>query len=145
MPTPLKKLRSLQPAVRVAPASRRSVRLVEGAARTRAAAARGWAMELGRKVKRVDLRKVTSRYIGETEKNLATLFDQAEAKNWVLFFDEADALFGRRTEVQSSHDRYANVEVSYLLGRVERSAVPVVIGTKLRDGLDEATLRRLRL
>jgi SpoVK/Ycf46/Vps4 family AAA+-type ATPase len=62
---------------------------------------------------------VVSKYIGETEKNLANVFDQAQHKNWVLFFDEADALFGTRTQTSSSHDRYANQEISYLLQRVE--------------------------
>ncbi|MFC1879734.1 ATP-binding protein [Chloroflexota bacterium] len=67
----------------------------------------------GRKVFRIDLSTVVSKYIGETEKNLAGLFDKARSKNWILFFDEADALFGKRTNVKDAHDRYANQEVSY--------------------------------
>ncbi len=73
----------------------------------------------GRPVFRIDLSAVVSKYIGETEKNLATLFDRAARHDWILFFDEADALFGKRTQVKDSHDRYANQEVSYLLQRVE--------------------------
>jgi len=73
----------------------------------------------GLDVYRIDLSLVVSKYIGETEKNLSTVFDQAERNDWILFFDEADALFGKRTQVSSSHDRYANQEVAYLLQRVE--------------------------
>src|SRR5262249_46521096 len=73
----------------------------------------------GREVYRIDLSMVVSKYIGETEKNLSGVFDQAEHKHWILFFGEADALFGRRTQTTSSNDRYANQEVSYLLQRME--------------------------
>src|SRR6185436_18277436 len=73
----------------------------------------------GRPVFRIDLSRVVSKYIGETEKNLASLFDKAEHKDWILFFDEADALFGKRTEIRDAHDKYANQEVSYLLQRIE--------------------------
>lgn len=84
-----------------------------------AAAAQAVAHDMGRQLYRVDLNAVTSKYIGETEKNLKALFDQADSKQWVLYFDEADALFGKRSEVKDSHDRYANIEVSYLLQRLE--------------------------
>lgn len=68
---------------------------------------------------RIDLSRVVSKYIGETEKNLSRLFDKAEDKSWVLFFDEADALFGKRTDIRDAHDKYANQEVAYLLQRIE--------------------------
>src|SRR5690606_8317954 len=78
-----------------------------------------WGEYTGRDVYRSDLSMVVSKYIGETEKNLENLFAKAETKNWILFFDEADALFGKRTSVRDAHDKYANQEVSYLLQRVE--------------------------
>ena len=82
----------------------------------------------GRDVYKIDLSTVVSKYIGETEKNLGKLFDQAEHKNWILFFDEADALFGKRTDVSDAHDRYANQEVSYLLQRIEDFNGVVILG-----------------
>ena len=97
-----------------------------------------------RDVYRVDLSMVVSKYIGETEKNLAKLFDKAEHKNWVLFFDEADSLFGKRTGVQNSHDRYANQEVSYLLQRVEDYDGLVILASNYKDNIDEAFLRRFQ-
>lgn len=93
---------------------------------------------------RVDLSKVVSKYIGETEKNLARLFDQAQNKNWILFFDEADSLFGRRVDSQSSNDRAANQQVSYLLQRIEDYAGLVILATNLRSHLDEAFARRFQ-
>jgi AAA+ superfamily predicted ATPase len=93
---------------------------------------------------RVDLSAVVSKYVGETEKNLAVAFDEAERASAVLLFDEADALFGKRTEVRDSHDRYANLEVSYLLQRVETFTGLVILATNRRAALDEAFLRRLR-
>ena len=93
---------------------------------------------------RVDLSAVVSKYIGETEKNLATAFDEAERAGAVLLFDEADSLFGRRTEVRDSHDRYANLEVNYLLQRVERFTGLVILATNRQAALDEAFMRRLR-
>ena len=84
-----------------------------------AAAAQAVAQDMGRQLHRVDLNAVVSKYIGETEKNLNALFEQADSNQWVLFFDEADALFGKRSEVKDSHDKYANIEVSYLLQRME--------------------------
>ncbi|RVT49019.1 ATP-binding protein [Rubrivivax albus] len=96
----------------------------------------------GREVHRVDLSLVVSKYIGETEKNLGRLFDAAERDGWILFFDEADALFGKRTGVADAHDRYANQEVSYLLQRIEAHAGVVVLASNLKHHIDDAFLRR---
>ncbi|EKD59333.1 MAG: hypothetical protein ACD_55C00066G0003, partial [uncultured bacterium] len=98
----------------------------------------------GRDVYRIDLSRVVSKYIGETEKNLSALFDKAEYKEWILFFDEADALFGKRTDVRDSHDRYANQEVSYLLQRLEGYHGLVILATNKRSNLDEAFVRRFQ-
>jgi hypothetical protein len=98
----------------------------------------------GREVWRVDLSRLVSKYIGETEKNLGRLFDVAETRGWILFFDEADALFGKRTGVSDAHDRYANQEVSYLLQRVEAYAGVVILASNLRHHIDEAFLRRFQ-
>ncbi|MCY1360743.1 ATP-dependent zinc metalloprotease FtsH [compost metagenome] len=95
-----------------------------------------------REVYRVDLSSVVSKYIGETEKNLAALFDQARNREWILFFDEADALFGKRTSVKDAHDRYANQEISYLLQRVEEFDGLVILASNFRANIDEAFLRR---
>jgi Winged helix domain, variant/ATPase family associated with various cellular activities (AAA) len=94
---------------------------------------------------RVDLSQVVSKYIGETEKNLARIFSEAETSNAVLLFDEADALFGKRTEIRDAHDRYANIETSYLLQRMEEYEGIAILATNLRQNMDEAFLRRLRL
>lgn len=93
---------------------------------------------------RIDLSQVVNKYIGETEKNLRRLFDAADASDAVLFFDEADAIFGKRTEVKDAHDRYANLEVSYLLERMERFKGLAILATNRKKDLDEAFLRRLR-
>lgn len=93
---------------------------------------------------RVDLDTVVSRYIGETEKNIDTLFARAAASGFVLFFDEADALFGKRTDVKDSHDRYANLEVSNLLQRIESFEGVVIIASNLATNIDPAFRRRLR-
>jgi len=93
---------------------------------------------------RIDLSQVVNKYIGETEKNLKKLFDTADISDIILFFDEADALFGRRTEVKDSHDRYANLEISYLLERMERFKGVCILATNRKKDLDEAFLRRLR-
>jgi SpoVK/Ycf46/Vps4 family AAA+-type ATPase len=85
---------------------------------------------------------VISKYIGETEKNLSKIFDQAENKNWILFFDEADALFGKRTKVTDAHDRYANQEVSYLLQRIEDHDGVVILASNLKENMDDAFTRR---
>jgi hypothetical protein len=98
----------------------------------------------GLDVYRIDLSMVVSKYIGETEKNLANVFDQAENKNWILFFDEADALFGKRTQTSSSNDRHANQEVSYLLQRIEDFPGVVILATNLKANLDEAFSRRFQ-
>ena len=98
----------------------------------------------GLDVYRIDLSMIVSKYIGETEKNLANVFDQAMNKNWILFFDEADALFGRRTQASSSNDRYANQEVSYLLQRVEDYPGVVILATNLKTNIDEAFARRFQ-
>ncbi len=97
-----------------------------------------------RPVFRIDLSRVVSKYIGETEKNLAQLFDRAEHKNWILFFDEADALFGKRTEIRDAHDKYANQEVAYLLQRIESHSGLVILATNQRGNVDEAFLRRFQ-
>jgi len=93
---------------------------------------------------RIDLSAVVSKYIGETEKNLRRVFDAAEEGGAVLLFDEADALFGKRSEVKDSHDRYANVEISYLLQRMEAYRGLAILTTNMKDALDRAFLRRLR-
>ena len=93
---------------------------------------------------RIDLSSVVSKYIGETEKNLRRVFDAAEDSGAVLLFDEADALFGKRSEVKDSHDRYANIEVSYLLQRMEAYRGLAILTTNLKTALDPAFLRRLR-
>ena len=96
----------------------------------------------GREVYKVDLSLVISKFIGETEKNLARVFEQAEHKGWILFFDEADALFGKRTETRDAHDRYANQEVAYLLQRVETFDGIVILASNQRENLDSAFARR---
>jgi SpoVK/Ycf46/Vps4 family AAA+-type ATPase len=93
---------------------------------------------------RIDLSAVVSKYIGETEKNLCRLFDAAEDGGAILFFDEADALFGKRSEVKDSHDRYANIEVNYLLQRMEAYSGLAILATNMRGALDVAFTRRLR-
>ncbi len=98
----------------------------------------------GRDVYRIDLSMVVSKYIGETEKNLASVFDFALEKDWILFFDEADALFGKRTTTSSSNDRYANQEVSYLLQRVEDFPGTVLLATNFKNNIDEAFMRRFQ-
>jgi hypothetical protein len=95
-------------------------------------------------VYRIDLSMVVSKYIGETEKNLAQVFDQAQNRNWILFFDEADALFGKRTATSSSNDRHANQEISYLLQRVEDFPGTVILATNLKANIDEAFARRFQ-
>ena len=92
---------------------------------------------------KIDLSCVVSKYIGETEKNLARLFAEAEDSNAILFFDEADALFGKRSEVQDAHDRHANVETSYLLQRMEEYEGVSILATNLRRNMDDAFMRRI--
>ena len=93
---------------------------------------------------KIDLSSVVSKYIGETEKNLDRIFREAASSNAILFFDEADALFGKRSEVRDSHDRYANIEISYLLQRMEAYEGVTILATNLRSNLDEAFTRRIQ-
>ena len=99
--------------------------------------------ELGLDLYRVDLATVVSKYIGETEKNLEKIFSAADGSNAILFFDEADALFGKRSEVSDSHDRYANIEVAYLLQRMEAYPGAVILATNYKRNIDDAFIRRL--
>jgi SpoVK/Ycf46/Vps4 family AAA+-type ATPase len=92
----------------------------------------------------VDLSQAVSKYIGQTEKNLAEVFKKAEGKNWILFFDEADALIGKRTDVKDSHDRYANQEISYLLQRLEHYPGLAILATNLKGNIDKAFIRRFQ-
>ncbi len=106
-------------------------------------AAQVLAAELGLEIFRVDLATTVSKYIGETEKNLDRIFGAAEGSNAILFFDEADALFGKRSEVGDSHDRYANIEVAYLLQKMEGYPGAVILATNFRRNIDDAFVRRL--
>jgi SpoVK/Ycf46/Vps4 family AAA+-type ATPase len=100
--------------------------------------------ELGLDLYKIDLSTVVSKYIGETEKNLSRIFTEAATSNAVLFFDEADALFGKRSEVKDSHDRYANIEINYLLQRMEEYEGTVILATNLRKNMDDAFVRRIQ-
>jgi len=102
------------------------------------------AKEIGYDLYRIDLSQVVNKYIGETGKNLARIFDEAEHSHAVLFFDEADSLFAKRTNVSSANDRYANLEVNYLLQRMETFDGVTLLATNLEQGLDEAFKRRVR-
>jgi len=100
--------------------------------------------QFGLDVYRIDLSMVISKYIGETEQNLEKVFKKAENKNWILFFDEADALFGKRTNISDAHDKYANQEISYLLQRLEEYQGMVILASNMRNNVDEAFTRRLQ-
>jgi hypothetical protein len=100
--------------------------------------------QTGKEVFRIDLSRIISKYIGETEKNLSRLFDKADSKNWILFFDEADALFGKRTDIRDAHDKYANQETAYLLQRIESHNGLVILASNRRGNLDEAFSRRFQ-
>jgi SpoVK/Ycf46/Vps4 family AAA+-type ATPase len=113
-----------------------------GTGKTMAAEVISNALELD--LYRIDLSAVISKYIGETEKNLQRIFDAAEDGGGILFFDEADALFGKRSEVRDSHDRYANIETNYLLQRIEAFRGLAILATNLKGSLDAAFMRRLR-
>ncbi|MDF2520437.1 MAG: family ATPase [Clostridia bacterium] len=102
------------------------------------------ANDLGLELYKIDVSQIISKYIGETEKNLAAIFAEAETSNSILFFDEADALFGKRSEVKDAHDRYANVETSYLLQKMEEYEGVVILATNLLQNIDEAFIRRLQ-
>ncbi|NOY64092.1 MAG: ATP-binding protein, partial [Nitrospirae bacterium] len=101
------------------------------------------AEEIGADLYRIDLSLVVSKYVGETEKNLDRIFDFAARGNIILFFDEADALFGKRTEIKDSHDRYANIEINYLLQKMEEHEGIVILATNLSKNMDQAFLRRM--
>jgi SpoVK/Ycf46/Vps4 family AAA+-type ATPase len=107
-------------------------------------AAEAIAAELDLPLYRIDLSQVVNKYIGETEKNLRRLFDAAGSADVILFFDEVDALFGRRAEVKDAHDRYVNLEISCLLQRMEEFKGLAILATNRKKDLDEAFLRRLR-
>ncbi len=98
--------------------------------------------ETSKDVYKIDLSMVVSKYIGETEKNLELLFARAEDKDWILFFDEADAIFGKRTSVKDAHDKYANQEVSYLLQRIEEFNGLVILATNMKNNIDDSFIRR---
>lgn len=110
----------------------------------RSGVAEALASDLQRDLFRLDLTAIVSQYIGETEKNLERVFEMAQQAGAVLYFDEADVLFGRRTGVTDAHDRYANVEVSYLLQRIESYEGLVILATTARTNIDPAFVRRLR-
>jgi SpoVK/Ycf46/Vps4 family AAA+-type ATPase len=101
------------------------------------------ARDLGLEIYKVDLSTVVSKYIGETEKNINKIFAEAREINAILFFDEADAIFGKRSEVKDSHDRYANIEVSYLLQKMEEHEGIVIMATNLSNNIDDAFVRRM--
>jgi SpoVK/Ycf46/Vps4 family AAA+-type ATPase len=113
-----------------------------GSGKTRAAEA--LATEIGMGISRIDLSTVISKYIGETEKNLDRIFETAKAKAGILLFDEADALFGKRTEIRDAHDRFANTVINYLLQRIENFSGIVILTTNNKKNLDEVFLRRIR-
>ena len=94
---------------------------------------------------KIDLSQVVSKYIGETEKNLDRIFTAAQSANAILFFDEADALFGKRSPVKDAHDRYANIEVGYLLQKMEEYEGVAILATNLRDNMDDAFVRRIQI
>jgi len=102
------------------------------------------ASHAGKELYRVDLSKLVSKYIGETEKNISALFKLAEAKDHILFFDEADALFGKRSEVKDAHDKYANLEVSYLIQKIEAYNGLVILSATRRSNIDKAFQRKLQ-
>ncbi len=128
------------------PKTRKAVHLVTGGSKAaRLASARRLAAGADTRLGHVDLKQVVGKYIGETEKNLDAVFARAERQGWILFFDEADALFGGRAGVKDSHNRYANQEVSYLLARLEAYPGTVILATNCPDCLDRAILRRLKI
>jgi SpoVK/Ycf46/Vps4 family AAA+-type ATPase len=98
----------------------------------------------GKDIFRIDLSMVVSKFIGETEKNLSLLFERSKKKGWVLFFDEADALFGKRTNIRDAHDKYANQEVAYLLQRIENHDGLVILASNFKANIDDAFIRRFQ-
>ena len=111
----------------------------------KAMAAQALAQDLGLDLRRVDLSRIVSKYVDETEKALDRIFDAAPDRGEVLLFDEAEALFGKRTDIKDSHDRYANIEIDYLLAKIEAHHGPVILATNRKAAIDAAFLRRLRL
>jgi SpoVK/Ycf46/Vps4 family AAA+-type ATPase len=107
-------------------------------------AAEALAKSMKKDLYRIDLSQVVSKYIGETEKNLKKIFKRTENKDWILFFDEADALFGKHTKVKDSHDRYANIDINYLIQKIENYPGLVILATNKKANIDDAFLRRLR-
>ncbi len=101
--------------------------------------------ELNQLAYSIDLSKLISKYIGETEKNLEQIFSRAEGKEWILFFDEAAALFGKRTEVKDSHDRFVNQEITFLLQRIADYKGLVLLATNLKENIDSAFIRRYQI
>lgn len=122
---------------------RRAILFVGASGTGKTVAARAIASQLGVDLHRIDLSRIVSKYIGETEKNIDRVFDDAETSGAVLQFDEADALFGKRSEVSDAHDRYANLEVGHLLQRMESYAGLVILTTNHKNAIDSAFLRRL--
>ena len=130
---------------RLCPLGRGITALFAGASGTgKTMAAQVMARSLGLELYRVDLSGVVNKYIGETEKRLKQVFDACERANVLLFFDEADALFGQRTQVKDAHDRFANIEIDYLLQRMEQFDGVAVLATNRKGDLDKAFLRRIR-
>ncbi len=111
----------------------RTVLFTGSAGKRKKLAAKLLGRQYDKDVYRVDLSRLVSKYIGETEKNLEKIFDAAEMKNWILLFDEADALFGKRTDVRDSHDKYANQEISYLLQRIEDYPGLIILSSNNKD------------
>ena len=133
-------VRAIAASVNVRISSKRKPLLFNGTHAT--AAVEAMAKQLRRDLYRVDLSAVVSKYIGETEKNLDRIFAAADASDWILLFDEADALFGRRSTVKDSHDRYSEVEIDYLLQRIAEHHGLVVLASKPRLNLSMALRRR---
>ena len=98
----------------------------------------------GKEIYRIDLSGIVSKYIGETEKNLEKVFSLAENKDWILFFDEADALFGKRSDVKDAHDKYANEEINYLLQKAENYKGLVILSARNKKNLDDPFIRRFQ-
>ena len=144
-PSVLVELNRIAAAARArSPGTRGQAVLFSGAPGTgKTLAAEVLARDLGRDLWRVELSAVISKYIGETEKNLRRVFEAAEKAGAILLFDEADALFGKRSDVKDSHDRYVNLELGYLLQRIEAFKGLAILTTNRRQNLDEAFIRRL--
>jgi len=112
--------------------------------KTKEKEAQSFASELGQKIHRIDLNRVMSKYIGETEKNLAKLFIKAEKQHWILFFDEADALFGKRNAIKNSHERYESQETDHLLKYIERYRGIAILSTNNKSHFSEKFKRHFK-